>query len=117
MNTLSHAWPTRSEKKLSFVLVTSAMFCALAVSLLLPVTSKAQSSSSVPVPCNEFLTACGPIPENVQVTFPRGFLAVAGDVALLPSLNANPNSVRDVFRLDNNLLDTGLGTGRLSALC
>lgn len=56
-------------------------------------------------------SACGPIPEDVPVKFPRGFLAIAGDVALLPGVYSDLHAVSDVFRLENNLLDTGLGTG------
>jgi hypothetical protein len=89
----------------------SALFFALTVSLVFPVSSAAQSSTLLSVPCNQFFTACGPIPENVQVKFPRGFLAIAGDVALLPSEHSDLHAVSDVFHLDNNLLDTGLGTG------
>lgn len=111
MNTRPVISPVRSEKTMRFALVKGARFFALAASLLLPLTSGAQSSTSVPVPCNQSFTACGPIPENVHVTFPPGFLAISGDVALLPGLNSNLSSVSDVFHLDNNLLDTGLGTG------
>ena len=101
----------RSENIERFVLVTAAMFFALVVSLVFPVSSAAQSTTTVSVPCNQFFTACGPIPENVPVTFPPGFLAISGDVALLPSAHSDLHAVSDVFHLDNNLLDTGLGTG------
>lgn len=104
-------WSARSENMKRFVLVTCAMFFALVVSLVFPVLSAAQSTTTVSVPCNQFFAACGPIPENVPVTFPRGFLAISGDVALLPSAQSDLHAVSDVFHLDNNLLDTGLGTG------
>jgi hypothetical protein len=111
MNTQPVVLPAQSENLRRFVPGMAAMFLALAISLVFPVSSAAQSSSTVAVPCNGSFTACGPIPENVQVTFPAGFLAISGDVALLPSLQSNLSSVSDVFHLDNNLLDTGLGTG------
>ena len=63
------------------------------------------------MPCNQSFTACGPIPEDVPAKFPRGFLAIAGDVALLPAVYSDLHAVSDVFHLENNLLDTGLGTG------
>ena len=101
----------RSENMERFVLVTAAMFFALVVSLVFPVSSAAQSTTTVSVPCNQFFTACGPIPEDVPVKFPQAFLAIAGDVALLPTVYSNLHAVSDVFHLENNLLDTGLGTG------
>src|SRR5215469_14678770 len=104
-------WPARSENTKRFDLVMGAMLFALLVSLVFPISSAAQSSSTVAVPCNQFFTACGPIPEDVRVQFPPGFLAIAGDVALLPSVHSNLHAVSDVFHLGNNLLDTGLGTG------
>ena len=104
-------WPARNENAKRFVLVTGAILFALVLSLVFPVSSAAQSSSAVAVPCNQFFAACGPIPEEVPVKFPRGFLAVAGDVALLPTVSSDLHAVSDVFHLENNLLDTGLGTG------
>jgi hypothetical protein len=68
-------------------------------------------SLSFPCLANQ-LAACAPdfsschIPENVLVDLP--FAAIAGDVIVLePDLSA----ISDVFRIFNNLLDTGLGTG------
>src|SRR5215831_5272946 len=48
-------------------------------------------------------------PENVLLDF--RFLAISGDVLLLPNLNANLAAVSDVFRVANNFIDTGQGTG------
>jgi len=84
-------------------LITTVMF------LVFPVVSVAQTA----VPCTSSFSDCGPIPENVSLLFPisQGFLAISGDVALAPNSNSNLNSVRDVFRLDNNFINTGAGTG------
>lgn len=57
-----------------------------------------------PVNCNTTFTACS-IPENVILRLP--FLAIAGDVIIQ---DAN-SSVSDVFRVFNNISDTGEGTG------
>jgi hypothetical protein len=72
--------------------------CA-AVLALLPVSGAA---NTVPAQCNAMFTACG-IPENVMLQLP--FLAVSGDVILLDP------TVSDVFRIFNNFVDTGGGTG------
>ena len=78
----------------------------LGVLLSLPVVCAAQTVAQ----CTATFSDCA-IPENVQLTFPPGFLAVAGDAVLAPSLNSNLHAVSDIFHIDNNLLDTGLGTG------
>src|SRR5215467_13911157 len=57
--------------------------------------------------CTPTFSACA-IPENELLQLPLPFLAIAGDVILVePDLV----TVSDVFRIFNNLLDTGLGTG------
>jgi hypothetical protein len=48
-------------------------------------------------------------PENVLLGFP--FLAISGDVLPVPNLHANLAATSDVFRIANNFIDTGLGTG------
>ncbi|HWY49571.1 MAG TPA: hypothetical protein VNX70_19440 [Bryobacteraceae bacterium] len=58
--------------------------------------------------CTPSFSDCA-IPENVPLQFP--FLAISGDVILVPSLEANLAAVSDVFRIANNFIDTGLGTG------
>jgi hypothetical protein len=55
--------------------------------------------------CNANFTVCG-IPENLLLQLPFG--AIAGDVVLT---DPNNNTVSDVFRIFNNLIDTGAGTG------
>ena len=62
----------------------------------------------VPAQCSPTFTDCA-IPENVLLEFP--FLAISGDVLVVPNVNASPRSVSDVFRIFNNFLDTGEGTG------
>jgi hypothetical protein len=51
------------------------------------------------------------IPEEVQLRFPQGFIAVSGDVVLAPTLNSDLHAVSDVFHINNDFIDTGLGTG------
>jgi hypothetical protein len=55
--------------------------------------------------CNASFTACS-IPENVVVQLP--FLAIAGDVIVQEPAST---AVSDVFRIFNNVVDTGGGTG------
>jgi PA domain len=57
--------------------------------------------------CTPTFSACA-VPENILLQLPAGDFAIAGDVILV-----EPDSVTvsDVFRIFNNLLDTGLGTG------
>jgi hypothetical protein len=58
--------------------------------------------------CTPTFSDCA-IPEDVALRF--RFLAIAGDVVLLPDQHANLAAVSDVFRIANNFIDTGLGTG------
>lgn len=55
--------------------------------------------------CNASQTQCG-IPENVLLQLP--FTAIAGDVLLIEPVRG---SISDVFRIFNNIIDTGGGTG------
>jgi hypothetical protein len=55
--------------------------------------------------CNASLTVCD-IPENTQLMLP--FDAIAGDVVLT---DPGSSAVSDVFRIFNNLVNTGKGTG------
>ena len=55
--------------------------------------------------CNANFTVCG-VPENILLQLP--FTAFAGDVVLT---DPNSSAVSDVFRIFNNLVNTGLGTG------
>jgi hypothetical protein len=58
--------------------------------------------------CNATFTDCA-IPENTPLNLP--FLAISGDVAVVPNLHANLNAISDDFRIANNFIDTGAGTG------
>jgi hypothetical protein len=57
------------------------------------------------VSCNASFTACS-IPENALLQLP--FTGIAGDVIIQEPASTN---VSDVFRILNNLVDTGAGTG------
>lgn len=57
------------------------------------------------VSCNSSFTACS-IPENALVQLP--FLGIAGDVVIQ---DPSSTTVSDVFRIFNNVIDTGGGTG------
>ena len=75
----------------------------LAGLLLLSVRAPAATMAS----CNADFTACN-IPENVLLQLPFPFPANAGDVVLT---DPNSTSVSDVFRIFNNIVATGRGTG------
>jgi hypothetical protein len=68
---------------------------------LLPLSGMADP----PAQCNANFTLCL-IPENVLLSLP--FLAISGDVILL---DAQTSTVSDVFRIFNNVFNTGGGTG------
>ena len=68
----------------------------------------AQTTTPPVAQCTSTFSDCA-IPENTLLQFP--FLTISGDVVLAPDLNANLNSVRDVFRIGNNFFDAGAGTG------
>jgi hypothetical protein len=57
--------------------------------------------------CNASVTVCA-IPENTLLQLPDGDLAIAGDVLLFES---NGTTISDVFRIFNNFINTGKGTG------
>ena len=58
--------------------------------------------------CTPTLSDCA-IPENTLLRLPG--LAISGDVVVVPNFNANLAAVSDVFRVFNNFVDTGAGTG------
>jgi hypothetical protein len=58
--------------------------------------------------CTPTFSDCA-IPENVLLDF--RFLAISGDVLLVPNLQSSLAAVSDVFRIANNFIDTGQGTG------
>ena len=76
---------------------------AMLLSLAAFLTSSAWAVDRVS--CNSTLSVCS-IPENNLVQLP--FAAIAGDVILQEPAST---SVSDVFRIFNNLVDTGGGTG------
>jgi len=55
--------------------------------------------------CNASFTVCD-IPENIPLQLP--FVAFAGDVVLT---DPGSSAVSDVFRISNNVVNTGKGTG------
>jgi hypothetical protein len=55
--------------------------------------------------CNSTFTECV-IPENIMLQLP--FAAISGDAIVL---EPNSTTVSDVFRIFNNLVNTGFGTG------
>jgi hypothetical protein len=73
------------------------------------VIATAQSAGNT-VQCTSTFSDCA-IPENVPLQFPTGFLAISGDAVLAPTFNSNLNAANDVFRINNNFIDTGAGTG------
>ncbi len=84
--------------------MTLRSFCALlsaAGFLLLP---KPATGAPLSV-CNSAFTVCG-IPENVLVQFPG--LAISGDVVITEPVTG---VVSDVFRIFNDVINTGAGTG------
>src|SRR5690348_13377758 len=83
----------------------SLTFAVLVVLTCIPVSSVAQTPVAQ---CTSTFSDCA-IPENVALQFP--FLAISGDVVLAPTLHSNLNAVSDVFRINNNFIDTGAGTG------
>jgi hypothetical protein len=69
-----------------------------------PVTATPIAATSV-ANCNANFTVCG-IPENSPLQLP--FVAFAGDVVLT---DPGSSAVSDVFRIFNNVVNTGKGTG------
>ena len=86
------------------------LLCAAALAFL-PVSGTADPllpvSANVdpPAQCNASFTSCV-IVEDVLLQLPG--VAISGDVILLDPLT---NAVSDVFRIFNNLINTGQGTG------
>ena len=80
----------------------------LLVLCLLPLVAFAQSDPVAQ--CTPSGSDCA-ILEDVHLQLPPGFIAVSGDVVLAPTLNSNLHAVSDVFHINNDFIDTGLGTG------
>ena len=70
-----------------------------------PISSPVQDAATPLASCNASFTVCL-IPENISLQVP--FTAFAGDVVLT---DPNSSAVSDVFRIFNNLVNTGKGTG------
>jgi hypothetical protein len=81
---------------------------AIAAATCMALSAPTAFGQAVAAQCDPTFSNCA-IPENTQVVFP--FLAISGDVVLLPNLKANVAAASDVFRVANNFVDTGLGTG------
>jgi len=75
--------------------------CSAALTLL----SASGSAAPIAAQCTPDFTSCG-IPENVLLQLP--FLAISGDVVLL---DPHTSTVSDVFRIFNDVVNTGQGTG------
>lgn len=88
------------------VLVPGALLCLLVIFLGCPVASMGQTVAQ----CTPTGSDCA-IPEQVPLQFPPGFLAISGDAVLAPTLESNLAAVSDVFHINNDLFDSGLGTG------
>ena len=91
-------------------LFARVLLCAAALALL-PMSGTAAPLLPVsgtidpPAQCNASFTSCL-IVEDVLLQLP--FLAISGDVILF---DPQTNGVSDVFRIFNNLVNTGQGTG------
>jgi hypothetical protein len=83
--------------RISGLLLLLAGFVAL--------TARPASAAAI-TDCSADFSICY-IPENVFLQFPPGFLAISGDVVL----EEPDGSASDVFRIFNDLFDTGGGTG------
>jgi hypothetical protein len=70
-----------------------------------PIAISAQATATPVVNCNQSFTLCL-IPENMPLQLP--FTAFAGDVVLT---DPSSSAVSDVFRIFNNVVNTGRGTG------
>jgi hypothetical protein len=90
------------------VLVRGALLSVFAIFLVSPVASVAQTSGAPVAQCTPTGSDCA-IPEGVQLQLP--LLAISGDAVLAPTLNSNLHAVSDVFHIDNDFFDAGLGTG------
>jgi len=84
------------------------MFCrstVCSIGVWLGLMTVSAPGAAIPAACNASLTFCA-IPENTLLQLP--FLAIAGDVILTDPATT---TVSDVFRISNNIVNTGLGTG------
>ena len=93
------------EDKSEVTIMRNLLRLVLLFSLIVySASARTTALASTPAICKPDFTACS-IPENVLLQLP--FLAIAGDVVV-----QDPNgNVSDVFRIFNNFVDTGAGTG------
>lgn len=73
--------------------------------VILPALLSTSAAGATMASCNTNFTACS-IPENILLQLPGS--AISGDVVLT---DPNSTTVSDVFRIFNNLANTGRGTG------
>jgi hypothetical protein len=78
---------------------------ALCIASLILLSEPVIAAPIVAANCNASFTVCD-IPENTQLQLP--FVAFAGDVVLT---DPGSSAVSDVFRIFNNFVNTGKGTG------
>jgi len=95
---------------MSFRFASAAMCFAGLLLLSLPGTAapiaiSTQATATLVASCNTTFTLCL-IPENIPLRLP--FTAFAGDVVLT---DPSSSAVSDVFRIFNNVVNTGRGTG------
>ena len=87
-----------------------AVLVSVSFVLLILLAFPAVSAAPTVAQCTPSGSDCA-IPEEVQLQFPQGFIAISGDAVLAPTLNSALPAVSDVFHIDNDFIDTGLGTG------
>jgi|SRR5579872_847876 len=80
-------------------------YASLAICLVGLVLLSVPAAASPIAQCNASLTSCS-IPENILLQLP--FTAFAGDAVLT---DPGGSTVSDVFRIFNNIVNTGGGTG------
>jgi hypothetical protein len=79
--------------------------CSIAICSVGLILLSVPAVAATIAPCNATFTTCV-IPENISLQLP--FVAIAGD-AILTELSSS--TVSDVFRIFNNVVNTGAGTG------
>src|SRR5437764_8270366 len=88
-----------------FSSLSSRLVRAIVTAALLLAAGSASLTAASIASCNNTFTLCL-IPENISLQLP--FAAFAGDVVLT---EPNTGILSDVFRISNNLVNTGSGTG------
>jgi hypothetical protein len=86
-------------------LITTYRFASIAICFAGLVLLSVPASAATIAPCNATFTTCV-IPENISLQLP--FAAFAGDAILT---EPGGSTVSDLFRIFNNIVNTGLGTG------